>query len=198
MSVGDAAVSLNGPDDHPRKNLNFDGCVHVITDLTEPPPCPTLEFAFSRFDFNGDGEVSKDKTAVVPLKVDGTLATNPAEASFRTDLEVMQTQWETNPTTTEGYAASALPGLMNSADIEIHADAFFTAGANSVTIAAKRTSDGMMLPTRTLSQGDGSLVMTVPLGPIQLTATATAVGRTITCDRCWYRHRSRAMTFAET
>ncbi len=172
-------ITLNGAEDHPRKDVNFDGCAHIIGDLSVPPPCPTLEFQFPRFDFNGDGEVSKDKTAVVPLKVDGTLATNPAEASFRTDLEVLQTQWEGNPANTEGYAASALPGLMNSADIEIHADAFFTAGATSVTIAAKRTSDGMTLPTRTLTDPHGFIVMTVPLGPIQLTATATALGRTI-------------------
>ena len=71
----------------------------------------------------------------------------------------------------------ALPGLMTSGDLEIHADEFFTAGATSVQITAKRTDNGAMLPARTLQQGDGFIVMTVPNVPVEIGASAT-VGNT--------------------
>ena len=67
-----------------------------MSEGTDDPDCPTPETIYPRFDFNGDGEVSRSKTALVPLKPDGSVAATPSEAVQMTDLEVLMSQWESD------------------------------------------------------------------------------------------------------
>ncbi len=50
-----ATISLDGAPDHPKRDLNLDGCVHAGSD---DDGCPTPEATDARVDFNGDGEIS--------------------------------------------------------------------------------------------------------------------------------------------
>ncbi len=156
---------------HPKKDLNFDGCV---TETVSDPNCPTEEHEFPRFDFNGDGRVSRYDKKLVPLQANGSLAFILAETTQMTDLEVLQSQWAPDISKTEGYNRFALPGLLVSGDLEVHAEHFFNSGANEVEISIKRLDNNTLLPKRTIEQGDDFIIITAPAGvDLELWASAT-------------------------
>lgn len=179
---------LNGSTHHVKKDLNFDGCTHVEGDDSQD--CSTPERAFSRFDFNGDGEILLTSESKVPLEADGTPAATRLDATLMTDLEVLASQWETDPALaegTEGWTQADLnEDLMQSGDLEIHAEDFFAAGAEEVEIEVK--ADGTALPPRTLKKSDeftdvdgerrNFIVVTVPASPANVEVTATATVET--------------------
>ncbi len=159
IDIADSAdIQLNGPPDHPKKDLNFDRCVNQGS---SDPDCPTSENVFPRFDFNGDGVFSRSDLATVPLKPDGSPADDKLDETLMTDLEVLMSQWDPDLEKTEGYAASDLPGLLLSADLEIHAQDLFGEGAGDVTVTIIRPDTNTALPTRTIPVGD-FIVYTVP------------------------------------
>ena len=164
LGVGDCleldSVALNGDANHPKKDLNFDRCVN------QGPGdalCPTPENTFARFDFNGDGRVSLYDKALVPLKPDGTPAAVPSEATMMTDLQVLMSQWNPDLDKTEGYTASDLIELVNSGDMEIHADDLLRDGPGEVQVEITRTYTNKILPIRTISAGD-YIIYTLPAG----------------------------------
>ncbi|MCL4534081.1 MAG: PKD domain-containing protein, partial [Bacteroidetes bacterium] len=173
------SILLDGSAGNLKRDENLDGCVHSA----DPVNCPTHENIYSRFDFNGDGRVSRTDSMQVPLKTDGSPAASKTEATDMTDLQVLASQWESRNDTdpavikvkTEGWKAADLDSLMRSGDLEIHADDFFTAGATSVDVTF--SSPGLSIPSRTLLKGDDFLVATVPDGfPVEVTAQATIDG----------------------
>ena len=164
-------IDLDGPPDHIKFDANLDGCVSTTTSaLGTDPTCPTSEVAWPRFDFNGDGEVSRTATAVVPLRPDGTPAADPSQATAMTDLEVLASQFDGD--STGAWTTADLVDLMVSGDITIHADAFFADGADRVTVTAERP-DGTSLGLVRLTDPATPGVLTVPDGDAVLTATAT-------------------------
>ncbi len=178
------AISLadGGLADHPKKDLNFDGCVY---DPNNANLCPTTESTFPRFDFNGDGKVDPFASALVPLKADGSPAATHADSTRMTDLEVLQSQWPADPALAEGWPAAYLPGLLQSADLEVHADDFFRAGATEVRVKVRALATGELLPVRSLGLPTGALadnfiVVTVPAGTdLEVTGEATALDGTL-------------------
>ncbi|MHB8516107.1 MAG: S8 family serine peptidase, partial [Dehalococcoidia bacterium] len=180
---GIAAITLNdlGLAGHPKKDLNFDGCVYDPVNAK----CPTPEDTFPRFDFNGDGKIDRFAAAWMPLKADGSPAATGADSTRMTDLEVLKSQWPADPALTEGWTAADLSGLLESADLEIHADDFFTAGASEVQVKVRRLDTGAVLPGRTMGLppadlADHFMVVTVPAGTdLEVTAEATALDGTL-------------------
>lgn len=90
-----AGLQLDGSPDHPKKDLNGDSLVQT----------PALENVYPRGDFNGDGMISRADAAPVRGVIGGQQVT---------DLAVLQ-QLFSDP----GYASTALPGLIDSGDIEV-------------------------------------------------------------------------------
>ncbi|HET7771432.1 MAG TPA: S8 family serine peptidase, partial [Chloroflexota bacterium] len=182
-------VTLDGASDHPKKDANFDGCVNPIGAATHLP-CPTAEGTFPRFDFNGDGTLSRTRTVdVVPVRPDP--ASPPGTLLSATDLDVLKSLWESRSTTddaqiealTEGWKTADLDALMVSGDLHIHAPALFSAGATEVKIVTRELTTGRILPTRTLRPADDHLVITVPLSPptatVEIQGFATIGGATV-------------------
>ncbi|MEX1253326.1 MAG: flexitail domain-containing putative surface protein [Dehalococcoidia bacterium] len=173
-------IALNGAEDHPKKDLNFDGCVYLGGD---PNGCITQELIQPRFDFNGDGRVRRGGGAELPIKSNGTPAANQGEAATMTDLEVLLSQWEPAAALTEGWTPAAinLHDMMRSGDLEVHAEEFFNQGATEVTIQVKRTDTAAYLPERTLSSNDpdGFIVITAPATELEITASASLDSQTV-------------------
>ena len=178
------AIMLNddGRADHPKKDLNFDGCVY---DLNDANVCPTTESTFPRFDFNGDGKIDRFATAWMPLNADGSPAATRADSTSMTDLDVLKSQWPADPALTEGWTPADLSGLLESADLEVHADDFFASGAATVDVKVRRLDTGALLPSRSLglpkgSLADNFLLVTVPAGTdLEVTGEATALDGTL-------------------
>ncbi|MCL4369250.1 MAG: hypothetical protein M1337_08845, partial [Actinobacteria bacterium] len=171
-------IVLNGAANHPKKDLNFDGCVSAALDQGVDPSCVTAENDYPRFDFNGDGFISLDRLARVPLRWDGSAASSPAEAAEMTDLDVLISQWETEPALTEGWRSADLPELMTSGDLEIHTQDLFDAGASEVAIDVVRLDTNAALSTQRLrkelapgeSPADRFIIYTVPAGTVEVRA----------------------------
>ena len=96
------------------------------------------------------------------------------------DLDVLASQWPGDTAQTEGWTAADLPYLMRSGDLEIHADAFFQAGAADVALQIVRTDTNTALPLRHVTPAakpeDSYIVVTVPTAPLRVTAAATIDG----------------------
>lgn len=85
------------------RDLNGDGCVHE----QDPKTCPVDENVYSRFDFNGDGKISR--TELVNFK-----------GTPKTDLQVLMEIWGQGAgADTEGWLAEDLPSLLNSGDVHL-------------------------------------------------------------------------------
>lgn len=90
-----AGLDLDGSSTHPKKDVNGNGTVQG----------PAAENVYPRGDFNGDGQLSRSATSFVPGAIDATA----------TDLAVLRDQF----TGDTNYSESSLPGLIDSADIEV-------------------------------------------------------------------------------
>lgn len=130
--------NLDGSAGHRKKDLNGDGCVHDA----DPKNCPIPENVYSRFDFNGDGIVSREARAAF-------------NGALLTDLEVLISVWGSGPSAdTEGWRAQDLFALLDSADVHINLGVF--AGPDRITVTA------VDLPGRSLSTNQTWLTVTVP------------------------------------
>ena len=126
-----AGLTLDGSADHPKKDVNGDGSVGT----------PAQENVFPRGDFNGDGQLSRTAIRYVPGRVNANA----------TDLDVLRTLFS-DP----NYSASQLPGLINSADLEIWpADCLARPGVVSVasSIRVAGTTTPIQSRTHTLAGG---------------------------------------------
>ena len=77
------SIALDGAASHPKRDLNGDGCI-LLAGPGANQTCPS-ELTFPRFDFNGDGGISRYDLAVVALRSDGMPAAGPQEASSMTE-----------------------------------------------------------------------------------------------------------------
>ncbi|MGH3071071.1 MAG: Ig-like domain-containing protein [Gaiellaceae bacterium] len=162
---------LNGPESHPKRDLNFDGCTYWGTDNDS---CLATEATFARFDFNGNGDVGRFAESPVPTE------SGPVPM---TDLRVLERQWDDDLARTEGWRAGDLARLFpESGDVEVHAEALFDVGASSVELAFRNPDTGETYPSRTLAAADDFLVATVPAGKLEITATATTSSETVASE----------------
>jgi hypothetical protein len=138
---GGERVSLDGSLRHPKKDLNGNGRTAGEGDD---------ENVFPRFDFNGDGRLSRDAKVQVAGVMRG------AEA---TDLDVLRRLFS-DPDVSE----RELPGLLESTDIHVDAGACLAVpGAVSVRARAYPVADATPLaPWRTFSRDTARRVYTVP------------------------------------
>jgi LPXTG-motif cell wall-anchored protein len=174
-----ASIALDGLGDHPKRDLNGDGCVLLEVPGTKQV-CPS-ELTFPRFDFNGDGTISRNASVLVPLRADGSPAPGPSDAKPMTDLEVLASQWEPEAPGALGWEAHELAGLLNSGDLTLVPDGLAALGATSATVTLVDVAAGTTLDTYTLVvDGSSHPVITVPAGR-QYTLEVEAVGTPSTC-----------------
>ena len=148
-------IALDGEDDHPKRDLNFDGCV-----TGESSGCDAPERSFARLDFNGDGAIEPAKQAFVVWKRDGEPARDPSESEQMSDLDVLASVWTGGGD--EAWGKSDLKRLMRSADVEVRADSIFADGATKVKLSLREKGGAAVGPGRTL-RPNTSAIMTVPL-----------------------------------
>ena len=174
------AIDLDGADDHPKRDLNGDGC--VLLDLpAKNQACPS-ELTFPRADFNGDGTISRNDSTKVPLLGGGTPATGPGDAVPMTDLQVFASQWDAAEPGALGVEASELAGLLYSGDLTLVADGLQAIGATAASVALVDHGTGTTLDTYSVVVGGASHpVLTVPSDrPFAL--EVEAVGQAETCS----------------
>lgn len=130
---------LDGPDDHPKMDLNRDG---VVTDAA-------TENVFPRGDFNGDGIIDREARSFVPGAIQAEV----------TDLEVLQWVFAD-----DHYEADQLPELLASGDIAVAvADLLLdTDGADHVVVRVENAATDALIASRTLDFEQPLTVVTVP------------------------------------
>jgi uncharacterized protein YkwD/plastocyanin len=171
-----AGIHLDGEEAHAKKDLNHDRCVWRHSD---PDGCGAWERHFSRFDFNGDERISTTAEARVSLTADGSPAADRSETVLMNDLELLKSQWAADPKNPEGWGPGDLSELLYSADLEVHADALFEAGARTAELTVRKKGGAAIGPARTVKRGDHA-VLTVPIGHAGEELEVVARGRTST------------------
>ncbi|MDZ7801205.1 MAG: S8 family serine peptidase [Trueperaceae bacterium] len=138
----DPGLDLDGSADHPKKDVNLDGEVDG----------PGDENLYPLGDFNGDGDLSRGATALVPGQYGANM----------TDLEVLQSRFDD-----AHYGADALPGLIDSSDIHVRATRCLdeAEGAVSVRTTLRESGETATLGTRTHTSSEPDRVYTVQAGP---------------------------------
>lgn len=179
------SVVLNGSSTNQKKDLNWDHCAFGAKDpndpasTRDPKSCTTHELAYPRFDFNGDGLVDITTPARVPFGPDGQPLPNGGTTDM-TDLDVLLALWPQSQALTEGWSKEQVRSLISSSDLEVHASAFFDAGATEVYINGRRTDGSGELPPRKLEKDtaredldQNDIVETVPAVGLDIWASAT-------------------------
>ena len=173
-----ADIDLDGSIGHAKRDLNFDRCVFNQT----PEGCGAREARSSRFDFNGDQKLGIDEKSLVPWTDDGAPVASRAAGRSMTDLEVLTAGW-TGGEGAEGWTKDKLRSLMESADIEVQAEAVLDSGASKADLQIRKKGGADVGPKRTIRRRNGSVVMTVPLDAsgeeYELVATATSASGTM-------------------
>jgi subtilisin family serine protease len=132
--------NLDGAPNHPKKDLNGDGCVHDA----DPKTCPIPENAYARFDFNGDGLISREMRSEF-------------NGSLLTDLEVLMGVWGSGPSPdTEGWQAHDLLELLDSADVHVDLTSLGSFEQLEISVSG--------LPERLISSEQRWVTVTVPAG----------------------------------
>jgi len=152
--------NLDGSAKHPKKDLNGDGCVHEA----DPKSCPYEEDLYPRFDFNGDGKLSRSDAVVF-------------KGIPKTDLQVLMEMWGLGPDPdTEGWRAEELPKLLDSADLHLDLASWIAAlGLDEVRVFISNA------PSRVLTSRTSKLVVTVPaFMTVQIEAQGIKHGTVIT------------------
>ncbi len=166
-----AHIALDGPPDHPKRDLNLDGCTDFAVNGTDRH-CAAGEDTYSRFDFNGDGRMTAADRVEVPLAADGSPAAGPSQATAMTDLEVLASQYDT-PAPGQ-WTAGDLSSLMTSGDLTAQVGGLFATGASKVTVTATDASTHQALVSVDADPAAGEAVLTVPAGTaVELSADIT-------------------------
>jgi hypothetical protein len=150
----DAKGDLNGTKDHSKRDLNQNGLVET----------PDLENRYPRFDFNGDGVLSR---TILP-KDRGY--EKPDNLKEKTDLAVLQSVWPGASPDTEFVGKDQLDALVDSGDLEVHADDLFAQGAISVKVTV---TTGIVNP-RTIDSTNLCVPGSMPGGPLCIIVTTPA------------------------
>jgi subtilisin family serine protease len=138
------AERLDGRADHPKRDLNGDRRVDASA----------MEDVFPRGDFNGDGNLTIDPA--ITRRVPGALNREVG------DLEMLQHVFD-DP----HYQASALPGLIESADLHVDATPCLTqTGVAAVVTSIELRGTDTMLEERNHSTGEPSHIYTVSADPV--------------------------------
>ncbi len=164
-------VLLDGPEDHPKRDLNQDGCV---SDRVPEggQPCPS-ELTWPRFDLVGSGSVSVVDRATVGIRSDGQPASDPSEASELSDLALLSILWDEGSPGAEGVTAGQLRRLAVSGDLEVHLDGLERSGADEVLLEVLTEAEDELFTSRTVAIEDGPALITVPAGePWRIAALA--------------------------
>jgi protocatechuate 3,4-dioxygenase beta subunit len=166
-------IDLDGEPDHPKFDLNLDGCVSQAAPGPEQI-CPS-ELTFPRFDFNGDGDLSLASSKPVPLGPDGSPAVDRTGATEMTDLQVLQSQWDDDAPVSLGVTAADLDELMVSGDVSVLVDALAAAGATTATVSVLDDDTDETYGSLTIELPSlVSPVITAPAErPLRLEVTAT-------------------------
>lgn len=169
-------VSLDGQSDHPKKDLNGDGCVGdapLFESLAQNcADTTTLENAFSRFDFNGDGRVNHD--AVGGSSGFPAMLAHDRDVHYWEDVDVLEDRWPDDPNLSEGWTALDLVNLLpgpdggaasGSADIEFRTT--LPLGDDAAMDEIAITITGLPMTRSLIPSVNGEsprLVWTVPIG----------------------------------
>lgn len=157
-------VQLDGDPNHPKKDLNADGCVVNQGYAGGAPNCAAngvKENIYPRFDFNGDGRMDPYKNFAFK---------NWAQPA--TDLDVLRDVWPASPTLTEGYSAddllSLVPNPQNAAagsgDVEFRVDPALSIGPAGTYDEMRITITMLGGPrTRSIMAPATSLLWTLPI-----------------------------------
>ena len=154
------SIQLDGAPGHPKKDLNFDRCVFLVGDTAG---CQVGEQRYSRFDFNGDGQVSLEGVMFLPLRPDGTPAAELRDATHLTDLDILKSQWSPQPGASEGWGAEDLARLLHSADLEIHLENVLGVGVTAAQVQVQHPGGSDVGPERIVKKSAGFAIVTVPL-----------------------------------
>lgn len=130
LAVEGFRQNLDGAADHPKRDLNGDGCVYEVD-----THCPYPESLYPRFDFNGDGLLSRAARA-------------PFKGQLLADLEVLMAVWGQGPNAdTEGWRAEDLPRLLDSADLHLDLSELFERwGLDQAIITPSRAPERLVGP----------------------------------------------------
>ena len=177
-------IRLDGGDDHPKRDLNNDG--EVVAGLPASEQDVPSELTFPRYDFNGDGEISRSAQSLVPLRADGSPATNSGDAGPLTDLQVMEMLWGTAPVDATpdivGVDGEDLEDLLVSGDVTFDASSLIAGGATGFSVNAVRR--GETTPARSvfydLTAGGSTAVMTLPVGTYTFETSTPELGCDVT------------------
>jgi subtilisin family serine protease len=151
--------NLDGADDHPKKDLNLDGCVHG----TGQPNCPD-ENVYPRFDFNGDGKIHRTDT-------------EPFKGQLKTDLDVLKDVWGTG-TDIEGWSADQLSDLLDSGDV--HLDLSQCIAAHHLDEVVVTVISNPQPASRVFDPSTTEAVFTVPSSQsVQIAATGLRGGAVV-------------------
>ena len=147
---GSVALELDGPF-HLKRDLDLDGFVAT----------PDEENVFPRFDFNGDGLISRKATAFVGGVLQAEL----------TDLQVLEALWQ-DPV----IDAAALWGLLDSGDVHLDLDdAFSELGAVAAEVTFTLVETEAVVATVTL-EAMRQHVTTLPVGAYDVDVTYLDAG----------------------
>jgi plastocyanin len=153
--VQPAGTGLDGRRDHIKRDLNLDGCIGPVA------PCPA-EDVWSRFDLNGDGQVSIQSSVHLPVDPDGT----PGGPTAMSDLDVLRSVWDGG----DGWEATDLESLMVSGDLSVDVSNAVALGAFEGLGTVTVLDGGVPVTSRpldfspTLVADDDVTVVTVPAG----------------------------------
>jgi len=123
--------NLDGKANNPKKDLNGDGCIHDY----DPASCPIEENVYPRFDFNGDGQISRNNLAEF-------------KGQQKIDLQVLMDVWGSGPNPdTEGWEAEDLPKLLDSADLHVDLSPWFSLlGLEKVVLSISYAPSNVITP----------------------------------------------------
>ncbi|MCO6436659.1 MAG: S8 family serine peptidase [Phycisphaerae bacterium] len=142
-------LALDGTTDHFKKDVNGDGDVGSAAD----------ESIYPRGDFNGDGVLDRDSLSYVPGAINDSV----------TDLGVLQSRFDD-----DRYDAADLPGLVESADLEISAAQCFEAEGSVRVTSSVRLAGMPAEPEREHISGQPREVYTLPVNTTMYKATISA------------------------
>ena len=150
-------IALDGAPDHPKKDGNGDGCVQ-----THPGACLIGEASYSRFDLNGDGWLSLNLAAGMP--VDPSTGAPTSSYSQLTDLQALALALDPGELF-DGWARDSLTDgtVLRSADVTLDLSQVPT-GTTGIRVTAKSPAGTISTNVSISAQGVATPgLVTVPV-----------------------------------
>lgn len=153
-----ATTRLNGPVTHPKRDLNLDGLVES----------PEKENVFPRYDFNGDGQLSRTATAHVGGVIDDTL----------TDLQVLMHLFAD-----VDVDVAELPDLVDSADVHINGSDSLGVGDIAAIELTFTTQAGTTVRVVRLDEMTPAAIVTLPARTLDVAMRYLSPGGAVLAQR---------------